>query len=440
MVWALRNSRAMTTAGVLAYAGLIHVVYAVEIAPRFAYLGYSYRSPEIFGYAAAIVAACGVAALLPKSLRRASDFLLWTVFVLAVLPSLLVVHYSGFTTPWSAFQTSAVVGLVYAAVIVATRRSSPPVRVGLNLSATTFWLIFAAVTAATYGYMSLAIGLRINLVSIFDVYELRAQYKISVASAPGLAYLLSTQANVLNPFLFARGIYSRRWSLIACSVLGQALIYSVAGFKTVLFSIPALVLVALVFRGGLRPVGHLFLWGTVAATFAALVVDLLMKSYVATSLFTRRFLVTSGMLMSAYVTFYSENPHAMLGYSVLSGYVDYPYDGTPARVVGAWVMNNETASMNAHFLADGFANFGWWGVAGVGLVLVIYLRTLDRVTVGVPLAASALVLVMPAITISNTSILTAMLSHGLMACILLFAIAPRMGWGRPVSSLRGLPR
>lgn len=423
------RTRELTVLGVLVYAATIHLVYMTQIAPRFSYLGYSYRTPEILGYLAAIVAACVVALLLPKTLRRASDFVLWMLFVLAVLPSVLVVHFSGFTSPESAFSTSAVLSLVYSAAAVATRRKQPPVRLGLNLSGFTFWAIFAAVSATTYGYLAIKIGLRVNLVSIFEVYELRAGYKEALATAPGLAYLVSIQANVLNPFLFARGIYSRRWALLFGSTLGQVLIYSVAGLKTVLFSIPALIVVALLFRVSRRPAGSIFLWGTVAAALTALVFDGITRSYIATSLFTRRFLVTSGMLMSAYVTFFSDHPHARLGYSVLAGHVDYPYDKSPARVVGEWVTGADTIAMNAHFLADGFANFGWLGVVGVAVVFVIYLRVLDRVTVGIPLAASAVVLVMPAITISNTSILTAMLSHGLVACVVVFALSPRMGWG-----------
>lgn len=439
MARAFQRSRASTVAGVVAYTCIIHLVYATTIAPRFAYLGYSYREVEPWGYVAAVIIACGVALLLPQTLRRASDFVLWLLFVLAVLPSVLVVHYSGFTSPHSAFVTSALLSAVYAGAIVATRRAAPPVKLALHMSTGTFWIFFATISAATYGYLAMTLGLRIDVVSIFEVYELREQYKLGLASAPGLAYMVSMQANVLNPFLFARGAYSGRWVLVAASVLGQTLVYSVAGLKTVLFSIPALAVVALVFRIRRRPPGQVLLWGTVLATLAALLVDLLLRTYVATSLFTRRFLVTSGMLMSAYVAFFEEHPHTRLGHSVLAGLVDYPYDATPARVVGEWVTGSDGIAMNAHFLADGFANFGWYGTAGAAVVLVVYLRVLDRVTVGIPLAVSAVVLVMPAITISNTSILTAMFSHGLVACVVLFAVSPRTGWGRSPAKIGGDP-
>lgn len=426
---ARRRSKLAAVIGVVLYAAVIHAIYTTQIATRFAYLGYSYRSPEIFGYLFSVVLACVVATLLPTAIRRVSDFVMWILFILAVLPSMVVVHYSGFTDPGQAFLATVALAVAYGGAVVAVRRNVPPVPLRLKVSGTAFWIGIVLFSIGTYGYLTLTLGLRLQLVSIFDVYELRARYKVGLATAPGLSYLVSIQANVINTYLFARGVYSRRWVLIGASILGQALIYSAAGFKTVLFSIPAMLVVAGLFMLSRRPSGHVLLWGAVVASLAALVVDLVMRSYVATSLFTRRFLVTSGMLMSAYVAFFSDHPPAMLGHSVLAGLVDYPYTTTPAHVIGVWVTGSETASLNAHFLADGFANFRWAGLFGAAAVLVIYLRVLDRVTAGVPVAATALVLLMPSITLSNTSILTAMLSHGLVACIVVFVFAPRTGWG-----------
>lgn len=426
-----RRSKPLAVAGVLFYAAVIHLIYTTQITTRFAYLGYTYRTPEVLGYLFSLVLACGVAVLLPTAVRRVSDFIVWVLFVLAVLPSMLVVHYSGFTDPGQAFLATVALAAAYGSAVVVVRRSRPPVPLSVRVPGWFFWAGIVMFSLGTYGYLAMTLGLRFQIVSIFDVYELRTAYKAGLASAPGLSYLVSIQANVINTYLFARGIYSRRWVLLAASLMGQALIYSAAGFKTVLFSIPAMLLVSLLFMLSRRPSGFVLLWGAVVASLGALLVDLVMRSYVATSLFTRRFLVTSGMLMSAYVAFFSDNPPARLGHSVLSGIVDYPYTTSPAHVIGVWVTGSETASLNAHFLADGFANFRWVGLFGAAAVLAVYLRVLDRVTAGVPVAATALVLLMPAITLSNTSILTAMLSHGLVACVVLFALAPRTGWGLP---------
>jgi hypothetical protein len=61
-------------------------------------------------------------------------------------------------------------------------------------------------------------------------------------------------------------------------------------------------------------------------------------------------------------------------------------------------------------------------------VLLVYLKILDRVSVGLPVGVAAMVMTMPAVALSNTSILTAMLSHGLVVAVILLALTPRDGW------------
>lgn len=66
-------------------------------------------------------------------------------------------------------------------------------------------------------------------------------------------------------------------------------------------------------------------------------------------------------------------------------------------------------------------------MAAAAVNLGIYLRFLDRAAHGLPVAVSGLILI---ITLSNTSVLTAMLTHGLVAAVVILAVAPRNGWGR----------
>jgi hypothetical protein len=166
----------------------------------------------------------------------------------------------------------------------------------------------------------------------------------------------------------------------------------------------------------------------------AALVDFIQHGVIWTSYLSRRFILTPGMMLALYVAFFDDHPKALLGYSVLSPWVEYEYQASPAKVVGEWVGSG--ASMNANLFADGFANFGWFGMFGAAVVLLVYLRVLDRVCHGLPVAVSALVMVMPAITISNSSILTAMLSHGLVVAVALLALAPRVDWGKsPTSAL-----
>jgi hypothetical protein len=164
---------------------------------------------------------------------------------------------------------------------------------------------------------------------------------------------------------------------------------------------------------------------------AAALADELQGGLLWTSLFARRFVITPGLLTSVYVDFFDENPSAMFGRSFLRWWVDSPYERSIALEVGQYLQPGGTVAANANLFADGFANFGHVGMVGTGLVLLAFLRFVDWAARGLPLTVAAMVMLMPSITLTNTSLTTAMLSHGLALGTLVLAVAPRSGWYRP---------
>lgn len=416
--------------GVLFYAIALHWVYANLVTGSFSYLGYRYSEPTPQIVAFTWFAVVAVAIALPRRLTRPSSVVLWILFIVTIAPAMLMAPYTSYLDDAQAMILALSLGATFFAVTIGVKRRGPIKSLKLQASATTFWLAIGAFSALTYGILLMTQGLSLEFVGILDVYSVREQYTAGLEGVGILSYLLSTQANVVNPIIIARGIYSKRWQFVALGVLGQAVLYSGTGFKTILFSVPALLILAYIFRRNLRPNSIVFLWGAAFMVVGAAVVDFIQNSVIWTSLFSRRFLLTTGMLTSAYVAFYSTNPQAQLGHSILRPWIDYKYDLTPPRQIGSWLANSPSTAMNANLFADGFANFGWMGLVGAGVVLLIFLRILDRAAHGVPTAVSALVMVMPTIALSNASILTSMFSHGLVVAVVLLAIMPRNGWGR----------
>jgi len=412
------------------YALVLHWVYVNLVTESFAYLGYRYESPVAQMVFITWALAVAVAVLLPRRITRPSGLILWVLFVVCVGPSILMSTYVALLDPWTAIAVSAAIAAAFAGVVLWTRRPVRSLPSRLAVSGTTFWILLGLFSLLTYGLLAFTSGLSLRYVSLLEVYSVRDEYSTALAGAGGLlGYVVSTQANVINPVIIARGIYSRRPLPIILGVVGQLVIYSGTGFKTVLFSLPAVLLLALLFRRNLRPAGQMFLWGTIALMVVAAAVDELQDTNLWTSLFSRRFLFTPGLFSSAYVAFFSENPKVHLGHSILSPWFDNPYFAAPPRVIGQWLIGSADTAANANLFADGFANFGWWGVAGAAVVLAVYLRLLDRAAHALPAAVSAIVVFMPTVALSNSAILTAMLSHGLVVAFGVLAVAPRTGWG-----------
>lgn len=407
-----------------AYAAILHWVYSTIITVPFAYLGYRYTAPEIEPTVIVWLIASAVAYALPRSLSRPSSVMLWTLYVVTVAPSILMAPYTSYLPVDLALTMSFVVGAVYIAVALGQKgeRSS----LDWHVSPTTLWIVLAVFSIATYVLLMLTQGLSFQFLQILDVYDVRAEYADEVQSVGVLGYLVATQANVVNPLIAARGFVHRKWSLVGVAVIGQLILYSTTGFKHVLFGILAwFVMILVLRRRGTNTRGSVLLLGAGALIIVAAIADQLAKSNLMTSLFSRRFIFTPGVFTSVYVKFFSENPQAHLGHSVFRAFVDYPYELSPPYMIGTWMARNSTLAANANLFADGFANFGWLGVIGAGAVLLIYLRFLDRAAVGLPIVLSAVVVVIPAVALSNTSVLTGMLSHGLVAAVVLLALVPR---------------
>jgi hypothetical protein len=212
---------------------------------------------------------------------------------------------------------------------------------------------------------------------------------------------------------------------VAAGLLGQLFAYSSGGNKTALFSPVALAAVYLLFRFRDRPGGAAVVVAAPVVSVAMVLLDRLSGSADWVSLIVRRFLVTPGLLTAGYVQVFDDVPKAHLAHSVLSPFADYPYRVEPPELVGAVFFDNPETHANANLLADGFANFGYPGMVGACLVLVLLLWVIDDAARGLPLGFACLIFLMPTLALADSGILTSMLTHGFLAVIVICAVAPR---------------
>lgn len=410
---------------VAAYALVLNLVYVEFVVARFSYIGYRYVEPSWDTVVISWLVTAAVGSFLPVRSRGASSVVLWVLYVVVIAPTVLTLPYMGTMTPGEglAFGTGLAACFILMSFVV-WRRSEPKI-LGWAASPTTFWLIIGAFSALTYLYLAFTTGISLQFISLLDVYDQRSDYREALAESTLLGYLVSNQANVVNPILIAWGIQRRRWSLVALVILGQFILYTATGFKTVLFSVLAISVILLLFRSSPRPRLLVLMWGATLLVLTSWLIDSLIDSMLLTSMFARRFLFTPARLSGLYFEWYSNNPLSLLANSILRPFTDSPYQYGPARTIAIYATGAADASLNANVFASGFAEFGWYGVIGVAILLGLYLRVIDRAAAGLPSWVGAVVLVMPAVTLSNTALHTAVLSHGLLAAVLVLAILPR---------------
>jgi hypothetical protein len=410
--------------GAVVYVLLVHYSYVAYLAVTFDYLGFSSRPVDMAIYGLTVALAAALVAALPKQLKRPSDFMLWACYALVVAPTMTAVHYSTF------LHTEEIPGFVLAVsvcfIFIATlTRGGPKFSLVVKADPPLGAYALILISMATYGYLFLTAGLQVRFVALADVQELRLAYREQAKSGI-VGYLIPAQAYVVNPTVIAWGIYRRRGSMIVLGVFGQLLLYSVGGHRMAILSPIAILALVLVFRKRSLVHGRMLLYGPVvliALHLALARMDVLGE----VGLMIQRLIVFPAVLASATVEFFSHHEKAYWAHSFMSPFIEYPYNYTPNFLIGAW-LGNPNNSVNVNFLADGYSNLGYTGMAIEAAVFVLSLWLLDATLDGLPMPIACSMLILPAIALANISAFTVILSQGVGVAMILGAVLPRTGW------------
>jgi len=403
------------------------VAYAHLVAPSYSYLGYTWATPNYALLGLAIAELGALSLLLPTRLRKPSDFMLLVIFATVVIPVLTIGNVIGLLTTAQIALLCFFTGAAFAIAALMARWGHGHLTVRLpRVPARWYWAGVGAFIAATILILVAIGGVRLEVTGLTEVYDVRDDYKAGLAAFPPLAYMVPAACYVAIPLVIIRGLHRRAWLPVAVGIACQGFVYLQTGFKTFLFAIPVLLVLTVLIRR--RFPTALVPAGLAAGVVAAGILDVALDSVWFSSLFTRRFLATPGQLAANYVSFFDEHRFVLLSEGPLRGLVPYPYDMPVPFVIGREIHGVTTNSSNVNLFGDGFAQAGWPGMLIAGVLFGALLILVDLASKGLPPSVGNMLMFLPCIVLGNASILTAMLSHGLAAAVLLLALAPREGW------------
>lgn len=418
----------VTVLAVLAYVFALQFTYKYQIAPYYSYQGLTYREPGLLPYAISITATVLVALVLPRRVRRVSDFLLWLTFVLGAAPSILLAQYSMTLSVSEATIMGVCIAccMVFATVVVSNVRilRLPVARLNSGID---FWVLIGVAAFAIYVYTIATTGLQVRALSLRDVYGVRDEFGSASSSAPLLGYLLPLLTNVINPAIMAKGVLGRRVVVFLVGAVGQAIIYSSTGQKSVLFYVPVAIGVGLLFRGKGRPPGSRILVAITGAASFGFVLDWLTGSRFWSSLLVRRVMVVPGALTGAYVAVFEGLPR--MNFSEILPFVDSPYGDTrPVFIVGEAFFGDPDNAANVNIFGHGYLNLGYPGMFIEALIMALLLVFANAACRNLPTPVACVIFFAPGIAFSSASVFTTVLSHGFLAAIIVCAVAPANGW------------
>jgi O-antigen polymerase len=416
------GSRIAVIVGCSLYVVVFSIAYNIVIVPVWRYAGFQSIATPARAFCGAMIAT--VPALwMPVALRRPSQILYWLLYLLVVVPVCIVPIY--------ALRDQSSGPLLFAACIVAmlalagTIYGLPLLRLPrLQLNNPEFMVVLALLSAISYVLILATFGLRFRYVPLSEVYIVRSQFEETLSrSSPLVAYAVCWQMYVLNPMLMALGFTSRRLLPALAGLAGQFAIYSIAGFRDVLFSAAFLLYLLWAMRPH-KPFGTrlAFTWTSIFAGAAAL--EFFGCSRTLAALVGERMTGMPGLLTGYYYEFFSSHPKALLGHSILKSLVDYPYALEPRRMIGFVYFHDTGMSANANLWADAYANFGYAGIICFTCLLALVLWLYDSTAAGRNLYVAALVIALPAFAVANSGLLTSLLTHGIGLAMLLMYLMP----------------
>lgn len=410
---------------VLMATGFILVgVYKTAIVPLFAYSGLVWEDWHL-GRLLLATTAMGLASLvLPHQIAKPAQFIVGALFILVLVPVSTIPLVSGILEPNHATALSLAASLCFAVLSFAARKNVDALAPKSVLSEGFFISVSVIVSVCVLLVIYVMAGFSIERPDFSEANDVRLEFRDTLASSsPILAYAVPLSVKVLNPLLLIVGLQWKKWWVVGLSLVGQLSIFTLNGQRSILIgTIGALFVYFAVSRWRRIRTSRFFL-GAALFIVISWVIFAVLGSATLMSLFVRRLIVVPGMLTGVYHSYYDESNFAQFRHSRIFSFGDP--EPAPPRVVGEYFTGNPDIAANANFLADGYANFGWVGVVVFGLVLALILAFLNRVAAGVPNQVVFALLVGPTFALSDTALFTTLLTHGLIALMVILAIYPR---------------
>ena len=409
------TARAAAITAALGYAAALVWAYTNHYSPIYAYLGQIDARPEALETLVVVGLAALPAAWLPLEARRPSTVLLWLLYLtgyvsLTVVPLFIEGDLST-VLPFDIAMAGSMAVLALVARLP-TARIRPPT---LSLVSLTHLLIVLGVLSSVYIAAAFGIHAPPNL---NDVYATRLQSNTVFEAAFGVGYIVPWAGNAINPMLMALGMARRRVDLVLLGFAGQVLIYSVTGYKSVLFSIAVVPLVYVTISFARRWFGVL-----VPAAGAVILVGGTLAGGLALGL-ARRVFATPGQVGWYYYEYFSDHPVYQLAHSFLSWLGSSPYTVPPPQVIGSVYFPGTGTNANANLWSDAFANFGFAGIVAFSLVLALVLWFVDALGRGRDLRIVGPLMAIAGLNLSDGALFTTILTNGLAVTCLLIALMP----------------
>ncbi|PZF90516.1 hypothetical protein C1903_02895 [Listeria ivanovii] len=402
--------------GVSFYVYGLKASYVYFISPAFSYFGSINLHPSMNEQLVSLLFVFVPLLWSNTHAYRPSRIVYWILYMMVYVPAMLVPDYVRINNFDEILLLKSVLLFCLILIYITADFKLIPVYY-IKVKKQVVLLFVTIFSFSLWGIIVQTFGIHFNFSKVDDVYDLREAYRDQVNRFSG--YAINWQSKIVNALFLALGFVSKNKWLICIGVLGQLFIFSITGQKSIALSSIFILGIIFCLRNNGRHFVLYFVYGVTALVFLAMGLDVLTESAEYTSLFVRRMLITPGLLLSYYFDFFSVNPKVYLSHSILSPFMSYPYDKLPPFLIGEHYFGRVDLAANANIWADGFANFGYAGIISFSVLLMGILYLYDSLSEHRNFIVSAILMAMPAWSLVDTSLITSILTHGILLAFII---------------------
>lgn len=403
--------RAFAAALAIGYSLFLIVVYVGFVAPVFGYMGFSTENINLTKCVEAFALILLLSITIPAAFRLPSDFLVFCLFFLTVLPVLLVMGLMDKSR--TVALTIVIAYLVVWAINQLPAIELPLIRGGRKF----FWAISLAMTFLTIAWIFIsgaASGFSLDLGKVYAVRESQgATLQVGV-----LAYINQWVFKSINPLLIVFAAVSRRWVVLVALIALQVFFFGVTAHKSIAAIAILVIGTYFLIQRDTKP--YQFIGMAAISVSAVYGLSLAFGMIAPASYVVRRAVFVPADLHFAYFEFFAQAGHVRWSSSFLSSFVQYPFDYNTPNTMSVFLYGHAEAAANAGFLASGFMHFGHVGVFLFAMIIGLLIRVVDGLALrsNTPLAIAA---VLPGFlwTFTSSDLTTSLLTHGLLFSLFL---------------------
>jgi hypothetical protein len=269
-----------------------------------------------------------------------------------------------------------------------------------------------------------------------DIYIQRAE-AAAFGSAPIFGYFIMWQTYGLTSIVLAFGLLYRKRLYVFVALAALLIAFLITAAKMTFVIIAYVLFVHWQIRtGDLLKKPYKFVWPPLLVlSFAAVLVNIVDIERSDFLLFfvgqiVMRAIGAQAMIMNAYAEFFASNSFTLYSHvTPISGFIDYPYAETLAKVISAHIVGTGDANANSGFWAtDGIAAAGSIGVIIIGLVVGCFFCVVNAFLANADMRFVTLAFIPFSMMIANVSFFTALFSGGGLFVVVFIGLMSNEHW------------